>query len=81
MAGVTLEATVVKANKITAQLRVSAQDGTNIGEVRRNDFSKKKIFEDKSPFLWGHRYPCFGLLMMSALGLKTIVDPLACVLF
>ena len=37
-------------------------------------------------FLWGHWYPCFGLLMMSALGFKARVDFLlvcflACVLF
>ena len=26
-------------------------------------------------FLWGHLYPCFGLLVMSALGFKARVDP------
>ena len=27
--------------------------------------------------LWGHWYPCFGLLLTSALGFKVRVDPLA----
>ena len=31
-------------------------------------------------FLWGHRYPCFGLLVTSALGFKARVDSLACFL-
>ena len=32
-------------------------------------------------FLWRHWYPCFGLLVMSALGFKVRVDPsLACLL-
>ena len=30
--------------------------------------------------MWGHGYPCFGLLVMSALGFKARVDPLACML-
>ena len=33
------------------------------------------------PFRGGHWYPCFGLLVMSALGFKARVDSLACVLF
>ena len=36
---------------------------------------KKKQLEDINLFLWGHWYPCFGLLMMSALGFKARVDP------
>ena len=31
-------------------------------------FFKKKIFEGQKPFLWGHWYPCFGLLVTSPLG-------------
>ena len=31
-------------------------------------------------FLWGHWYPCFGLLVTSALGFKARVDSLACFL-
>ena len=27
-------------------------------------------------FVWGHWYPCFGFLVMSALGFKARVDPL-----
>ena len=34
-----------------------------------------KFIEDISPFLWGHRYPCFGLLVTSALGFRAMVDP------
>ena len=44
-------------------------------------FSFKKILENTGPFLWGHWYPCFGLLVTSALGFQAIVDPsLACFL-
>ena len=42
-------------------------------------FFKKKIWRT-SVFLWGHWYPCFGLLVTSALGFKPKLDPLACVL-
>ena len=38
-----------------------------------------KIGEHQS-FLWGHWYPCFGLLVMTALYFKARVDTLACVL-
>ena len=38
VAGATLEATVVKANKIAATLRVSAQDGSDLSEVKRDDY-------------------------------------------
>ena len=31
--------------------------------------------------LWGHLYPCFGPLMMSALGFKARLDPFACLLY
>ena len=34
------------------------------------------IFGGHKSFSWGHWYPCFGLLVMSALGLKDRVDPL-----
>ena len=40
----------------------------------------KKNLEDISYFLWGHWYPCSGLLVMPALGFKARVDPLALVL-
>ena len=39
-----------------------------------------KIFGGHMSFLWGHWYPCFGLLVMSALGFKARVDSLACFL-
>ena len=46
-----------------------------------NFFLKKKEFlEDISPFLWGHWYPYFGLLVTSTLGFKASMDSLACVL-
>ena len=32
-----------------------------------------KFLEDMSPFLWGHWYPCFGLLVTSPLGFKARV--------
>ena len=39
------------------------------------------IFGGHKSFLWGHRYPCFGLLMVCTLGFKARVDPmLACFL-
>ena len=38
------------------------------------------IFEGHKPFSWDHWYPCFGLLVMFALGFKAKVDPLVCVL-
>ena len=34
-----------------------------------------KIFGGHKSFLWGHWYPCFGLLMTSSLGFKARVDP------
>ena len=34
-----------------------------------------KIFGGHKSFLWGHWYPCFGLLAMSPLGFKARVDP------
>ena len=37
-------------------------------------FFLKKIWGYKS-FLWGHWYPCFGPLVMSALSFKARVDP------
>ena len=39
-------------------------------------FFLKKIFGGYKSFLWGHWYPCFGLLAMSPLGFKAKVDPL-----
>ena len=39
-----------------------------------------KIFGGHMSFLWGHWYPCFGLLVTSALGFKARVDSLACFL-
>ena len=39
----------------------------------------KKFLEDMS-FLWGHWYPYFGLLVISALGFKAMVGSLACFL-
>ena len=35
-----------------------------------------KIFGGHESFLWGHWYPCFGLLVTSPLGFKARVDPL-----
>ena len=35
------------------------------------------IFGGHMSFLWGHWYPCFGLLVMSALGFKARVESLA----
>ena len=36
-------------------------------------------FLENISFFWGHCYPCFGLMVMSALGFKSRVDPpLAC---
>ena len=40
----------------------------------------KNFFEDMSPFLWGHWYPCVGLPVMSALGFKARGGSLACML-
>ena len=37
-------------------------------------FLKKKFGGHKS-LSWGHSYPCFGLLVMSALGFKARMDP------
>ena len=34
-----------------------------------------KNFGGHNSFLWGHWYPCYGLLVMSALGFKARVDP------
>ena len=39
-----------------------------------------KFFVGHKSFLWGHWYPCFGRLVMSALGSKDRVDSLACML-
>ena len=36
--------------------------------------------EDMSPFWWGHRYPLFGLLVMSPLGFKARVNLFTCML-
>ena len=33
------------------------------------------FFEGHESFLWGHSYPCFGLLVTSSLGYKARVDP------
>ena len=46
--------------------------GIHLGKEgkKNNFFFKKRILEDISPFLSGHGYPCFGLLVMSALGFK-----------
>ena len=38
------------------------------------------FFAGNQSFLWGHWYPCFGLLVTSVLGFKPRVDTLACVL-
>ena len=35
------------------------------------------FFGEHKSLLWSHWYPCFGPLVMSALGLKARVDPLA----
>ena len=35
----------------------------------------KKIIGGYKSFSWGYWYPCFGLLVMSALGFKARVDP------
>ena len=41
-------------------------------------FNKK--IEGRKSLLWGHWYPCFGLLVLSALGFKAKVYPFACLL-
>ena len=41
--------------------------------LHTNFFSFFKIFGVHMSFLWGHWYPCFGLLVMSALGFKNRV--------
>ena len=46
------------------------------GEIS-SSFSKKVKFRWFQSFLWGHWYPCFGLLMTSALGFKPGWIPLA----
>ena len=38
----------------------------------------KKYMGGHKSFLWGHWYPCFGLLVMSPLGFKARVDSLIC---
>ena len=38
------------------------------------------MFVGHKSFLWGHWYPCFGLLVTSALGFKVRVDSLTCML-
>ena len=38
------------------------------------------IFRGHQSFLWGHRYPCFRLLVISALSFKVRLDCLACTL-
>ena len=43
-------------------------------------FFFKKKFGGHQSFLWGHWYPCFGLLVTSWLGFKARVGPLACML-
>ena len=40
-----------------------------------NEDFLKTIFGRNKPILWGHWYQCSGLLVMSALGFKTSVDP------
>ena len=40
----------------------------------------QKIFGGHKFFSWGHRYPCFGVQVMSPLGFKASVDPFACFL-
>ena len=42
------------------------------------DYDYDFFFGGHKSFLWGHWYPCFGLLVISALGFKARVDPLAC---
>ena len=39
-----------------------------------------QIFWRTTVLLWGHWYPVFGLLVISSLGFKAKVDPLACIL-
>ena len=39
--------------------------------IARTIHSKEKAF-----FLWGHRYPCHGLLVTSDLGFKARLDPI-----
>ena len=43
-------------------------------------FFWKKYFGGHKSFSWGHWYPCFGLLVMSALGFKARVDPFCVIL-
>ena len=40
----------------------------------------KNIFGGHKSFLWGHCYPCFGLLVTSPLGLKARVGSLICLI-
>ena len=40
-----------------------------------NRMQKQTHWEQWESFLWGHWYPCFRLLMMSALGFKARMDP------
>ena len=48
--------------------------------ARCNRTLKKNILKGHKSFLWGHWYPCFGLLVMSAVSFKAKVDSLAYVL-
>ena len=46
-----------------------------MAELLCSSFFKKKIWGHKSSS-WGHWYPCFGLLVTSAMGFKARMDPL-----
>ena len=53
----------------------------DVSNTRSRIFFCLKFFVGHESFLWVHWYPCFGLLVMSALGFKTRVDPsLVCLL-
>ena len=50
-----------------------------ISETRQIPLEQfSKISGGHKSFLWGHWYPCFGFLVMSALGFKARVDFLTC---
>ena len=62
----------------TASLRTTTVDLTQtsatVCKENHNSFFFQRIFGGLKSFLWGHWYPCFRLLVTSALGFKTRVD-------
>ena len=65
-------------NDLSCKVLAALRTDFRIGAFYQFEHFFNKFFGGHKSFLWGHWYPCFGLLVTSALGFKAGVVPHLC---